>query len=228
HDRRRLAGVRNRDHRRSHYPGHGRQYLSLWDLRPYFESYQTRCQHRRGSLIMHHDDSSPINQSRRSFLKYSGGLAAGLAIGFHWPQAMAAGKKGATQAPQGEFEPNAWVRVLPDNSIKIVIEKYDSGTGTHTALAACVCEELDADPMQVDVSFPQQAFLKSYLHPLWKVWSTGGSTSIRLNYERMRNAGAIARTMLVAAAAEQWGVKADSCHTEQRRIVHAASGRSLR
>ncbi|MGN6260583.1 MAG: molybdopterin cofactor-binding domain-containing protein [Ralstonia sp.] len=153
--------------------------------------------------------------SRRHFLQQSALLTAGLAVGFRLPDALAAGKNGAA----GEFEPNAWVRVLADNTVKIVVHKHDSGTGTQTALAACVAEELDVDPMRIAVITPEDPFFHDYIHPIWKVYSTGGSTSVSLEYARLRQAGATARAMLVSAAAQRWGVPAANCSTASGTVI---------
>ncbi|MFS2105351.1 molybdopterin cofactor-binding domain-containing protein [Ralstonia sp. Ralssp135] len=153
--------------------------------------------------------------SRRRFLQQSALLTAGLAVGFRLPDALAAGKDGAA----GEFEPNAWVRVLADNTVKIVVHKHDSGTGTQTALAACVAEELDVDPMRIAVITPEDPFFHDYIHPIWKVYSTGGSTSVSLEYARLRQAGATARAMLISAAAQRWGVAAANCSTAGGTVI---------
>ncbi|HWV03365.1 xanthine dehydrogenase family protein molybdopterin-binding subunit [Ralstonia sp.] len=153
--------------------------------------------------------------SRRHFLRQSALLTAGLAVGFRLPDALAADKDTAA----GEFEPNAWVRVLADNTVKIVVHKHDSGTGTQTALAACVAEELDVDPMRIAVITPEAPFFHDYIHPIWKVYSTGGSTSVSLEYVRLRQAGATARAMLVSAAAQRWGVPAANCSTASGTVI---------
>jgi isoquinoline 1-oxidoreductase beta subunit len=169
---------------------------------------------------------SPMDVSRRVFLKQSATVTCSLAIAFYLPSSLAATDPQAP-ATAGEFEPNAWVRILPDGTVKLVVHKHDSGTGTHTALAACVAEELDVNPMTVQVISPENPFFETYIHPIWKVFSTGGSTSVSLEYERLRMAGATARTLLLTAAARQWKVSADTCSTEEGRVVHAASQRSL-
>lgn len=174
------------------------------------------------------DAPSTDDTPRRRFLRQTSALfAAGIAIGFRMPDAAAAGKRasGDPHPSAGEFEPNAWVRVLPDDTIKLVVHKHDSGTGTRTALAAVVAEELDVDPFRVDVITPEDPFFADYIHPLWKVFSTGGSTSVAMEYERLRRAGATARAMLVAAAARQWSVPASTCTTADGAVLHAASGR---
>ncbi|GGO85598.1 exported oxidoreductase subunit [Marinobacterium nitratireducens] len=164
-----------------------------------------------------------IRPARRRFLKQSALLTTGLAVGFHWMPGAVAGDEGNRLAP---FEPNAWVRVLPDGTVKLVVHKHDSGTGTRTALAACVAEELEVDPMAVEVITPENPFFEAYIHPVWHVFSTGGSTSVSLEYDRLRQAGATARELLVAAAAKRWGLTPDRCRAVDGRVVHAGSGRS--
>jgi isoquinoline 1-oxidoreductase beta subunit len=172
--------------------------------------------------------TSARGAARRRFIKQSSALlASGLAIGFQLPEAFAKGdnKSGDPKPQASEFEPNAWVRVLPDDTIKLVVHKHDSGTGTRTALAAMVADELDVDLFRVDVITPENPFYGDYIHPLWKVFSTGGSTSVSLEYDRLRRAGATARAMLIAAAAKQWNVAPSACSTENGFVIDKASGK---
>lgn len=169
-------------------------------------------------------DGTLHEPSRRVFLKQAVTVASGLAIALYLPSGTAATEPKTSTT---EFEPNAWVRVLPDGTVKLVVHKHDSGTGTQTALAACVAEELDVNPMTVQVITPEDPFFETYIHPVWKVFSTGGSTSVSLEYDRLRMAGATARALLISAAAQQWKVSPDSCSTEEGRVVHASSKRSL-
>ncbi|NYH11257.1 xanthine dehydrogenase family protein molybdopterin-binding subunit [Pseudomonas moraviensis] len=169
-------------------------------------------------------DGTLHEPSRRVFLKQAVTVASGLAIALYLPSGAAATEPKNTAT---EFEPNAWVRVLPDGTVKLVVHKHDSGTGTQTALAACVAEELDVNPMTVQVITPEDPFFETYIHPVWKVFSTGGSTSVSLEYDRLRMAGATARALLISAAAQQWKVSPESCSTEEGRVVHASSKRSL-
>jgi isoquinoline 1-oxidoreductase beta subunit len=171
-------------------------------------------------------DETLIELPRRVFLKQAATVASGLAIALYLPTGLAATDPKAP-APAPEFEPNAWVRIFPDGTVKLVVHKHDSGTGTQTALAACVAEELDVNPMTVQVITPEDPFFETYIHPVWKVFSTGGSTSVSLEYDRLRMAGATARALLIAAAAKQWKVSPDSCTTEDGRVLHASSKRSL-
>ncbi|HZZ12824.1 MAG TPA: molybdopterin cofactor-binding domain-containing protein [Paraburkholderia sp.] len=172
--------------------------------------------------------TSARGAARRRFIKQGSALlSAGLAIGFQLPDAFAKGDNtsGDPKPRAGEFEPNAWVRVLPDDTIKLVVHKHDSGTGTRTALAAMVAEELDVDLFRVDVITPENPFYRDYIHPLWKVFSTGGSTSVSLEYDRLRRAGATARAMLIAAAAKQWNVAPSACSTENGFVIDTAGGK---
>ncbi|AXI62149.1 aldehyde oxidase [Pseudomonas kribbensis] len=169
-------------------------------------------------------ENAGFELSRRVFLKQTVTVASGLAIALYLPSGAAATEPKTSAT---EFEPNAWVRVLPDGTVKLVVHKHDSGTGTQTALAACVAEELDVNPMTVQVITPEDPFFETYIHPVWKVFSTGGSTSVSLEYDRLRMAGATARALLISAAAQQWKVSPDSCSTEEGRVVHASSKCSL-
>jgi len=171
-------------------------------------------------------DDTLLEPSRRVFLKQAATVASGLAIALYLPSGSAASDPKAP-APATEFEPNAWVRIFTDGTVKLVVHKHDSGTGTQTVLAACVAEELDVNPMTVQVITPEDPFFDTYIHPVWKVFSTGGSTSVSLEYQRLRMAGATARALLTTAAAQQWKVSPDSCSTEEGRVVHLSSKRSL-
>jgi isoquinoline 1-oxidoreductase subunit beta len=123
------------------------------------------------------------------------------------------------------FEPNAFVRVAPDNTITIVAKHLEMGQGCHTGLATVVAEELDADWSQVRVeSAPADA--KLYNNLSWgPTQGTGGSSSIANSWPQLRAAGATARAMLVSAAAQKWGVGAGSLSVDKGVVTHAASGR---
>src|SRR5450830_1595405 len=161
--------------------------------------------------------------ARRAFLKSAAVLGAGLAVGFVVP-----GAKGAAEATgDGTLAPNAFVRVFPDNTIKLVVHKHDSGTGTRTALGLVLAEELEVALEQVEIITPENPFFKDYMHPQWHVFSTGGSTSVMLEYEGLRKAGASARMMLVEAAAARWQVPVAECRAQAGQVTHAPTGRSF-
>lgn len=170
---------------------------------------------------------------RRKFLQASASIGAGLAIGLHLPALQAKTKSKAHNAAMAaagasaQFEPNAWVRVFPDNKIRLIVHKHDSGTGVHTSLGMMLAEELDVALSQVEVVPPSHPFYQAYIHPQWKVFSTGGSTSVMLEYEPLRKAGAAARMMLVQAAAQQWKVPESACVAQNAQVVHKPTGRKL-
>ena len=171
--------------------------------------------------------TAALPASRRQFLKASAAAGAGLVIGF----TFAGGNKlarAATSVGEGAFAPNAFVRVAPDNTVTVLIKHIEFGQGTFTGLATLVAEEMDADWSQMRAEHaPADAALYNNLS--WgPVQGTGGSSSIANSYEQLRRAGAMARALLVQAAAEAWGVPADEITVTGGVVVHAASGRQAR
>ena len=134
------------------------------------------------------------NLSRRDFFKASGALVLAVAL----PDASA--------QDAASLEPNAFVRIAPDNTVTVIAKHLEMGQGTYTGLATLVAEELDADWAQMRVE-AAPADGKRYHNLMWgEAQGTGGSSSLPNSYEQLRKAGATARAMLVAAAAERWKV----------------------
>lgn len=160
--------------------------------------------------------TSAHSLSRRSFVVGSAAAGAGLSLGLHWP-ALAQG--GA--AP----EVNAWVVIEPDESCIIRVARAEMGQGTHTGLAQLVAEELDCDWERVRVQMvsPGQNLARKRI---WRDMSTGGSRGLRGSQDYMRQGGAAARTLLLQAAANQWGVAIGELSVSKGVISHAGSGRS--
>ena len=146
------------------------------------------------------------NETRRDFLKVSGSVAGGLALGFYM-----AGKQNVAIADAGGgfASPNAWVKIGLDNSITIMCARSEMGQDVYTSMAMLVAEELEVDINTVKVEFAPPA--EVYINSLLGGQLTGGSTAVRDAWEKLRKAGASARMMLVAAAADQWGVDAGQC-----------------
>jgi len=172
------------------------------------------------------DDLRP---TRRDFL-WAGALAGGgLVLGVLLPRP---GRRAEAQEPPGPggpapstFAPNAFVRIGTDDGVTVVVNHSEMGQGVHTALPMLVAEELDADWSKVRaVDAPVDP---AYNHTAFGMQMTGGSTSTWSEFERLRKMGAAARHMLVAAAADTWGVEAATCRTENGHVVHAASDRRL-
>ncbi|MDR6422755.1 isoquinoline 1-oxidoreductase beta subunit [Paraburkholderia phenoliruptrix] len=176
--------------------------------------------------------------SRRTFLKFgvSVGAAAGggLLLGFSLPAISQDQKTGksviggdANEAPQhGVFAPNAFIQIDTAGKVTLVVPKVEMGQGVYTSIPMLIAEELEVplDTVTLDHAPPDE---KLFTDPLLGGQLTGGSTSIRYAWEPMRRAGATARTLLVAAAAQQWQVDAASCHAQNGQVIHAASNRSI-
>ena len=142
------------------------------------------------------------NEARRDFLKVSGSAAGGLALAFYLPTARQA------QAADGG-SPNAWVNIAADNTVTIQVARSEMGQDVYTSMPMLVAEELEVDLNAVKVAFAPPA--EVYINSLLGGQITGGSTSVRDGWEKLRKAGASARMMLVAAAADNWGVDASKC-----------------
>ncbi len=136
---------------------------------------------------------------RRTFLKATGAL--GLVIGV----SLTGAGRALSAGPAKPFEPNAFVRVAPDNTVTIIIKHHEMGQGITTGLSTLVAEEMDADWNQIRTEFAP-ASDTIYKNLIFGFHATGGSTSIANSFDQMRMAGATARAMLVAAAASAWGV----------------------
>jgi isoquinoline 1-oxidoreductase subunit beta len=158
---------------------------------------------------------------RRRFLQGAAAATAGLTIGFHW-----AGHSRAIAATSDVLAPNAFVRVAPDNTVTVMIKHVEMGQGIYTGLSTIVAEELDADWSQVRAeAAPADASRYANL-AFGPIQGTGGSTAIANSWDQLRQAGATARAMLVAAAAADWHVPASEVSVERGVVKHAGSGRS--
>ena len=160
--------------------------------------------------------------SRRKFLKDSAAIAGGLVIGFYLPKG---GRAYAAEAPPGRqpvYPPNAFIRIAPDDSITIVVNKSEMGQGVYTSLPMLIAEELEADWNRISVeSAPVEAV---YNHTRFPMQMTGGSSSIPSSWDQLRRVGASARMLLIRAAAESWSVPAGECRAENSEVIHDASG----
>lgn len=148
---------------------------------------------------------------RRQFLAGSG-LVLGLTLPMRGARALAA---------TTTFAPNAFVRVLPDNTVSVVIKHVEFGQGPATGLTTIVADEMDADWSQMRVEFAP-ANDPLYKNLAFGTMGTGGSTAMANSWMQMRNAGASARAMLVAAAAKQWSVPAGEIKVAKGVVSHGA------
>jgi isoquinoline 1-oxidoreductase beta subunit len=166
-----------------------------------------------------------LNLSRRDFLKAGAGLTLGVAIPDAIAQMAGPGQGGSGAAATGAFAPNAFVRIGADNTVTVIVKHLEMGQGTYTGLPTLVAEELDADWNQIRVEgAPADAnrYNNLFMGPMQ---GTGGSTAMANSYEQMRKAGAAARAMLVAAAAERWKVAPDTVTVSRGAVLHQPSNR---
>ncbi|MGE0408111.1 MAG: xanthine dehydrogenase family protein molybdopterin-binding subunit [Amphiplicatus sp.] len=163
--------------------------------------------------------SFPMPSSRRAFLQGGGGLVVAVALPWR--------AKAAAAAP-AVFAPNAFVRVGADDLVTVLIKNLEFGQGPMTGFATLVAEELDAEWRQIRAEHaPADTAL--YGNPaIGGMQATGGSSSLSSSFTVMRQAGAVARAMLVAAAAAAWRVPASEISVAQGVISHKPSGRSGR
>ena len=156
--------------------------------------------------------------TRRGFLVVSGGAGAGLVLGV---SLVGCSRRAEAVGALGPGALNAWIRIGTDDSVTFLISESEMGQGTHTALAMLLAEELEVPWSSVRTEHAPAD------RDMYGRQSTGGSTSIRTNHERMRIAGASARGMLVSAAASRWGVPDTECRVSEGRVQHEGSGRSF-
>jgi isoquinoline 1-oxidoreductase beta subunit len=162
------------------------------------------------------------NVSRRGLLVGGAAAGGGLALGFNM---LGASEASAQRAGAAGTEINAWVVVRPNDDVVIRIGRSEMGQGTLTGLAQLVCEELECDWSKVKYEFVNPGRnLKA--KRAWGDDATVGSRGIRTSHLYVRQGGAAAREMLLAAAAAQWKVPASELKVEKGRITHAASKRS--
>ncbi|WP_341704692.1 xanthine dehydrogenase family protein molybdopterin-binding subunit [Ferrovibrio sp.] len=169
---------------------------------------------RPGSLA----DAKMPKASRRRFLQGAGAASLGLVVGFHWAPRNAAAMTGRPEML------TAFIRIAPDNTVTVLSKHLEMGQGSYTGLATIVAEELDADWAQIRAEgAPADAKLYANL-AFGTVQGTGGSTAIANSWDQLRKAGATARAMLVAAAAQQWKVPAGEI-TVARGVLSHKSGK---
>ncbi|MHB1951227.1 MAG: xanthine dehydrogenase family protein molybdopterin-binding subunit [Acidiferrobacteraceae bacterium] len=168
--------------------------------------------------------ASVHDAQRRRFLQMTvlagGGFAIGVAL-----DACGRFPAAATETSENRtFAPNAWVRITPDNVVTIVVDKSEMGQGVWTSMPMLVAEELDADWREIRLE--QAPAADVYRNPKLGLEATGGSSSVSSSYLPLRSAGAAARAMLVAAAAQRWGVPPDAIRT-RNGVLHGPGGKTL-
>jgi isoquinoline 1-oxidoreductase beta subunit len=158
--------------------------------------------------------------NRRSFL-VSAALGGGLALGFHLPPLI-----DNAHADHHGREINAWVVIRPDDTVVIRVARSEMGQGIMTALPMLVAEELECDWTKVTPEYaPPSENLRR--HRAWGDMSTNASRSVSASQKMLRTAGATARELLIAAAAQRWQVSAAECGAAKGIITHRPTGRTI-
>jgi isoquinoline 1-oxidoreductase subunit beta len=161
--------------------------------------------------------------SRRQFVVALAAAGGGLLLGFRVDggQSLAAASEPASPSA---FVPNAFVRIGTDGRITLIMSQVEMGQGVYTALPMLIAEELEIGLEQVELEAAPPDD-KLYANPMVGFQMTGASSSVRRMFTPVREAGAAARTMLVAAAAQTWGVDPSSCRAERGGVTHVPTGR---
>src|SRR5882762_1157566 len=172
---------------------------------------------------------APSELTRRQFLRLTTLAGSGLTLGILMP-GCGTGPGGAGRGAGAASEPLAmpFLRIAPDNTVTVISKHLEAGQGVWTGLPAIVAEELDASWEQMRVeSAPAKVPLYGNLalDPKGGVQLTGGSTSVANSWQQLRQAGATARAMLVAAAAKAWGVPAGEIKVSEGVVSHAGAAR---
>jgi isoquinoline 1-oxidoreductase beta subunit len=154
--------------------------------------------------------------SRRNFLIAGSVVGGGLYLGIRFAQS----KLGKLPSSGAAFQPNAFLRVAPDDTVTVIIGKAEMGQGVYTGLAMVVAEELDIDPNRVNVELAGAN--PAFNVPFMPLQFTGGSMSTSTTYPQLREAGASARAMLMGAAAQHWGVAVSELRTEDGKVFRGS------
>jgi isoquinoline 1-oxidoreductase subunit beta len=159
--------------------------------------------------------------SRRKFLASTGALGGGLVLSLSLPFGQ------SEAAASGDFVPNAFIRIGGDGQVVLTMPYVEMGQGTYTSIPMLIAEELEVNLKQVRLEHapPNE---KLYANPLLGVQATGNSNAMRGGWKPLREAGATARIMLVAAAAKRWSVDPKSCRAQEGEVVHEATSRRLK
>jgi len=164
---------------------------------------------------------NPEALDRRSFLRRTAWASASLILGFYLRPGDQAGAAEIAKPVEGaDFKPNAFIRIAPDGQVTLVSKQPEIGQGIKTSLPMIIAEELEVDWKDVTI-------VQGDLNPIYGSQGAGGSRSTPTNYDEFHRLGATARTMLVAAAAQTWGVPVGECSAAHSAVHHRPSGRSM-
>ena len=152
----------------------------------------------------------PVKLNRRQFLQATGAAGGGLMLGFAFEAT-------AQDAKKMVFPPSSFIRIAPDGTTTVMVNRLEFGQGVSTALPMLIAEELDCDWSKVRAELAPAA--EVYADPGFGIQMTGGSTSVASSWKQYRVIGSSARAMLVAAAAQQWGADASKLDTRNGFVI---------
>ena len=156
----------------------------------------------------------PVKLSRREFMKATGAAGGGLMLG------IGAVPASAQEAKRMVYPPSAFVRIAPDGRTTVMVNRLEFGQGVSTALPMLIAEELDCEWDKVRAELAPAA--EVYADPMFGIQYTGGSSSVASSWKQYRVIGASARGMLIAAAAQQWGVEPAKLDTRSGFVIELA------
>ena len=160
--------------------------------------------------------------SRRNFLRVSGVTGTALWLGFYFPASAKEPKIiNAAAAEATEIELNAWIRIDTSGKVTILSHRAEMGQGAYQAIPQIVSEELEVNLNEINIIFAP-GDNKKYGSQI-----TGGSSTVRGSYKNLLNLSAIAREMLITAAATKWNVPASECYAESGHIIQRQTGRKF-
>lgn len=163
--------------------------------------------------------------SRRQLLVAGAAAGGGLLLSWRLDALPGVLQAAGTDKPT-DFAPNAFIRIGSDGRVTLIMCQVEMGQGTYTSMPMLLAEELEVELDQVHLEHAPPDD-KLYANALFRDQETGASSSVRVFFEPLRRAGAAARMMLVAAAAEAWRVDPASCYARRGAVIHTATRRML-
>ena len=159
-----------------------------------------------------------INVSRRRLLQASAVTGGGLVVGLGFTGCSNAPAPLPIVSTEGAWSPNAFLQILPNNTFRFYTARSEMGQGVTTGLATLVGEELDVNPLEMDIRLA--GVHEAYVNPVFGMQGTGGSSSIRGHYMQLRQVGANTRGLILEAAATDLGVSASALSTDNGFVLH--------
>jgi len=158
--------------------------------------------------------NSVKSPSRRQFIQQSAATTGAFVLGMYLPLTS-----DAATNPASPTVVNAWVQITPDNQITLICARSEMGQDVYTSMPALLAEELNIPLSMVKVQIAGVAPV--YINALLGGQITGGSSSVREAFDKLRIAGAATRSVLVQAAANRWSVPASECKAMNGKVTHA-------